>query len=35
MQITLVTQQDYDDTLAAAKARMSELKKKEAVEAVG
>jgi len=25
----VVTQQDYDDTLAAAKARMAELKKKE------
>ena len=31
----VVTQQDYDDTLAAAKARMAELKKKEGAEAVG
>jgi len=30
----MVTQQDYDDTLAAAKARMAELKKKEGAEAV-
>ena len=31
----VVTQQDYDDTLAAAKARMAELKKKEGAEAAG
>ena len=31
----VVTQQDYDDTLAAAKARMAELKKKEGAKAVG
>jgi hypothetical protein len=30
----MVTQQDYEDTLAAAKARMAELKKKEGAEAV-
>ena len=31
----MITQQNYDDTLAAAKARMAELKKKEGAEAVG
>ena len=31
----VVTQQNYEDTLAAAKARMAELKKKEGAEAVG
>ena len=31
----VVTQQDYDDTLNAARARMAELKKLEAAEAVG
>ena len=30
----IVTQQNYEDTLAAAKARMAELKKKEGAEAV-
>ena len=30
----MITQQDYEDTLAAAKARMAELKKKEGAEAV-
>ena len=30
----MVTQQNYEDTLAAAKARMAELKKKEGAEAV-
>jgi hypothetical protein len=31
----VVTQQMYEETLAAAKARMAELKKKEGAEAVG
>jgi hypothetical protein len=31
----MITQQDYEDTLAAAKARMAELKKKEGAKAVG
>jgi hypothetical protein len=30
----MVTQQDYEDTLAAARKRMAELKKKEGAEAV-